>query len=226
MEENSGASESDASSSDLAESNPEPESGDPDPDSNSEPSPARSSACASAPRAAASISISTEPGGLLEAGRPDPGFHRGQRRLSAGTLRERRWPRTGAFFRRAALWQRHGRRRSLRLSRPSIAPRRHGIRSRADGDARPRPGRDTRVLPGSMGQAAAGHGLGPARRGDQRLRVDREPRAGVRGDPALLHLPASVDGSPGLCAPRLGRPQEAPARRPKLDGRRAGRLGG
>src|SRR6476646_346570 len=42
MEENSGASESDASSSDLADSNPEPESGDPDPDSNSEPSPARS----------------------------------------------------------------------------------------------------------------------------------------------------------------------------------------
>ena len=31
-----------------------------------------------------------------------------------------------------------------------------GFRSRAHGDARPRPGRDTRVLPGSMGQAAAG----------------------------------------------------------------------
>ena len=89
-----------------------------------------------------------------------------------------------------------------------------------------RPGRDTRVLAGSVGQAASS----PRRRSNrprvQRLRMDRDAGPRLPGDPPLLRLSVAVDGAARRPDPVLGRSQAAEAGRRALDRRRAGRVGG
>ncbi len=112
-------------------------------------------------------------------------------------------------IRAASLWQRHGGRRPLRVSRPSIASRSSGLRSGTDGTPGARPGCRAGALAGTMGQAAPGPGFGTAGPGDQRLRMDRDTEPRLPGDASLLYLPVATDGPPGKPGEELGRPQAA-----------------
>ncbi len=93
--------------------------------------------------------------------------------------------------------------------------------------ARPGAGRQGRVLPGPVGQAAPGAQDRPDRPGDQRLRMDRGPGPRLPGDPAVLRLSAPVHGPARRPDPAPGHDLKQPTPGGgRWTGRRAGRLGG
>ena len=125
----------------------------------------------------------------------------------------------------AALRQRHGRGRPVRLSRPGSPRGVTGfeveLMTRLAGDL----GVEPVFSQGQWDKLLQVLDTGRIDAGDQRLRVDRAARARLPGDAALLRLPAAVDGASRQPGPALGRPEAAAARRRPVDGRRAGRLG-